>query len=93
MSRSVWKSEHNLSRTLDFELAKEKKIPITTYFRSSVILPYLVGHILHIHNGKKHIPVLITEAMLAHKVGEFVVTRGTFIFKKKGKRVKKKKGQ
>lgn len=93
MSRSFWKSDFNLCNNFDFELSKRKKIPAISYDRASTVLPFIVGRILHLHSGKKLIPLLITEAMIGHKLGEFIPTRGTFIFKKKGKRIRKKKGQ
>lgn len=52
----------------------EKKV-IKVWARSSVIIPEMVGHTFAIHNGKKHVPIYLTEAMVGHRLGEFVPTR------------------
>jgi len=54
--------------------AGDKKI-VKTWFRSSMIIPDFIGHTLAVHNGKKFIPVYITENMVGHKLGEFSPTR------------------
>lgn len=51
------------------------KKPIRTWSRRSTIIPEMVGHTLAVHNGKKFIPVYITENMVGHKLGEFAPTR------------------
>mgnify|MGYP001313711242 CR=1 FL=1 len=53
----------------------KKKETIKTWSRSSIILPNMVGHTLAVYNGKKHIPVYITDQLVGHKLGEFVPTR------------------
>jgi small subunit ribosomal protein S19 len=66
----------------------EKKV-IKTWSRSSTIFPEMVGHTIAVHDGRKHVPVYVTESMVGHKLGEFAPTR-TFRShagdKKKGKR-------
>lgn len=52
----------------------EKKV-IKTWSRRSTILPEFVGHTFAIHNGRKHIPIYVTENMVGHKLGEFALTR------------------
>jgi small subunit ribosomal protein S19 len=52
-----------------------KKRAFKTWSRSSMIYPQLVGHTIGVHNGKKHIPVFVTEDMIGHKLGEFAKTR------------------
>lgn len=52
-----------------------KKFVIKTWSRRSTIYPEFVGHTFAVHNGKKHIPVYITEDMVGHKLGEFAATR------------------
>ena len=52
----------------------DKKL-IKTWSRASTIFPQLVGHTIAVHDGRKHIPVYITEDMIGHKLGEFVPTR------------------
>ena len=54
--------------------ANEKKV-IKTWSRSSTILPSFVGHTLAVHDGRKHVPVYVTEDMVGHKLGEFALTR------------------
>jgi small subunit ribosomal protein S19 len=54
--------------------AGEKKI-IKTWSRRSTILPLMLGHTLAVHDGRKHIPVFVTENMVGHKLGEFAPTR------------------
>lgn len=54
--------------------ANEKKL-VKTWSRASTIFPQLVGHTIAVHDGRKHIPVYITEDMIGHKLGEFVPTR------------------
>jgi small subunit ribosomal protein S19 len=61
-------------RVLDMNAAKEKKV-LKTWSRRSMISPDFVGHTLAVHNGKKFIPVYITENMVGHKLGEFAPTR------------------
>jgi small subunit ribosomal protein S19 len=58
-------------------VAKEKgdRNPIRTWSRRSTIVPEMVGLTFEVHNGKKHIPVFVTEAMVGHKLGEFSPTR------------------
>lgn len=51
------------------------KSTIKTWSRSSTIVPLMVGHTIAIYNGKKHIPIFITEQLVGHKLGEFVPTR------------------
>ena len=51
------------------------KRPIKTWSRRSMVVPDMLGLTLAIHNGRKHVPVLITENMVGHKLGEFVATR------------------
>jgi small subunit ribosomal protein S19 len=52
-----------------------KKEVIKTWSRSSTILPNMIGHTIAIHNGKSHVPIFISDQMVGHKLGEFVLTR------------------
>ena len=54
---------------------KESKVAIKTWARYSVISPEMIGYTLGVHNGKTHVPVLITEEMVGHRLGEFAPTR------------------
>ncbi|MGI6151894.1 MAG: 30S ribosomal protein S19 [Christensenellales bacterium] len=78
MSRSVKKgpfvSERLLGRIIAMNKAGEKKV-IKTWSRSSTIFPDMVGHTIAVHDGRKHVPVYITEEMVGHKLGEFAPTR------------------
>ena len=78
MSRSVKKGpfvqESLLKRIVDMNKKGEKKV-IKTWSRSSTIFPQMVGHTIAVHDGRKHVPVYITEDMVGHKLGEFSVTR------------------
>ena len=48
---------------------------VKTWSRASVIFPEMVGHTIAVHDGRKHVPVFVTEAMVGHKLGEFALTR------------------
>ena len=78
MSRSVKKGPYVeaklLNRIQAMNAANEKKV-IKTWSRASTIFPEFVGHTIAIHDGKKHVPVYITEEMVGHKLGEFAPTR------------------
>ena len=78
MSRSLKKGpivESKLySRIVAMNDAKEKKV-LQTWSRASTIYPEFVGHTIAVHDGKKHVPVYITEDMVGHKLGEFAPTR------------------
>ena len=56
------------------EETKNKK-PIKTWSRRSMIIPEMVGLTISVHNGRQHVPVLISENMVGHKLGEFAITR------------------
>ncbi len=78
MGRSVKKgpfTDNHLEKKMDaLNAANEKKV-VKTWSRRSTILPEFVGHTIAVHNGKKFIPVYITENMVGHKLGEFSPTR------------------
>jgi ribosomal protein S19, bacterial/organelle len=61
-------------RVLEMNKAGEKKI-LKTWSRSSTIFPDFVGHTFAVHDGRKHVPVYVTEDMVGHKLGEFAPTR------------------
>jgi small subunit ribosomal protein S19 len=52
-----------------------QKRPLRTWSRASTVFPEMVGHTIAVHDGRKHVPVFITEAMVGHKLGEFAPTR------------------
>jgi small subunit ribosomal protein S19 len=78
MGRSVKKgffTDSHLQEKVQTQTTKNEKRVIRTWSRRSTILPEFVGHTLAVHNGKKFIPVYITENMVGHKLGEFSPTR------------------
>ncbi len=78
MSRSVKKgpfvSERLLERIVAMNEGGEKRI-VKTWSRASTIFPEMVGHTIAVHDGRKHVPVYVTEEMVGHKLGEFAPTR------------------
>jgi small subunit ribosomal protein S19 len=52
-----------------------QKRPIRTWSRSSTVFPDMVGHTIAVHDGRKHVPIFVTESMVGHKLGEFAPTR------------------
>ncbi len=78
MSRSVKKGpyveERLLNRIIAMNESNEKKV-VKTWSRSSTIYPDMVGHTIAVHDGRKHVPVYVTEDMVGHKLGEFAPTR------------------
>lgn len=78
MSRSVKKGpfvqEKLLQKIEALNAANDKKV-VRTWSRSSTILPAFVGHTIAVHDGRKHVPVYVTEDMVGHKLGEFAPTR------------------
>ncbi|MBL0028607.1 MAG: 30S ribosomal protein S19 [Rhodanobacteraceae bacterium] len=78
MPRSLKKGpfvDLHLAKKVDTAVATSSKRPIKTWSRRSMILPEMVGLTIAIHNGKAHVPVLVNENMVGHKLGEFAVTR------------------
>ena len=63
-----------LKRVIQLNVAGEKKV-LKTWSRASTIFPEFVGHTIAVHDGKKHVPVYVTEDMVGHKLGEFSPTR------------------
>ena len=78
MSRSVKKGpfveEKLLKRVIEMNETGEKRV-LKTWSRSSTIFPEMVGHTIAVHDGRKHVPVYLTEDMVGHKLGEFAPTR------------------
>ena len=78
MARSLKKGplvdDHLLKKVLEAQKSGSKKV-IKTWSRRSTILPEMVGMTLTVHNGKKFIPVFVTENMVGHKLGQFAPTR------------------
>ncbi|HEU4450527.1 MAG TPA: 30S ribosomal protein S19 [Gaiellaceae bacterium] len=78
MSRSSKKGpfvEARLMERIEAMNASGEKRPIRTWSRTSTVFPEMVGHTIAVHNGRSHMPVFVTEAMVGHKLGEFAPTR------------------
>lgn len=82
MTRSVWKGpfvDGYLLKKADTAQGSGRKDVIKTWSRRSTIIPDMVGHTIAVHDGRKHVPVYVTESMVGHKLGEFSPSR-TFKF-------------
>ena len=78
MSRSIKKGPfvaESLMKKIDVLNEKNEKKVVRTWSRSSTIFPDFVGHTIAVHDGRKHVPVYVTEDMVGHKLGEFAPTR------------------
>jgi small subunit ribosomal protein S19 len=78
MGRSLKKGPYadpKLLKRIDEMNARNEKRILKTWSRRSTIFPQMIGHTLAVHDGRKHIPVFITENMVGHKLGEFALTR------------------
>ena len=90
MPRSVKKGpfvDHHLWAKVEQARAEKSRKPIKTWSRRSMIMPEFVGLTIAVHNGRQHLPVLISENMVGHKLGEFAPTR-TYRGHTAGKKVK-----
>ena len=78
MSRSVKKGpyvqESLMKKVQELNASRERRV-IRTWSRASMIVPEMVGHTIAVHDGRKHVPVFITEDMVGHRLGEFAPTR------------------
>nr|ALO63386.1 ribosomal protein S19 [Carteria sp. SAG 8-5] len=78
MPRSIKKgpfvADHLLTKIEKSKAQGQKKV-ITTWSRSSTIIPTMIGFTIAVHNGREHIPVFVTDQMVGHKLGEFAPTR------------------
>ena len=78
MSRSLKKGpfadDHLLKNVLEQNKSNTKNV-IKTWSRRSTIFPEMIGHTIAVHDGRKHVPIYITEDMVGHKLGEFAATR------------------
>jgi len=78
MPRSIKKGpfiDAHLLKKVEKAVEENSRRPIKTWSRRSMIIPHMVGLTVAIHNGRQHVPVLINENMVGHKLGEFAVTR------------------
>ena len=77
MARSLKKGpfiDHHLIKKVEAAGSNTKR-PIKTWSRRSMVMPEMVGFTIAVHNGKNHVPVLVNEQMVGHKLGEFALTR------------------
>ncbi len=78
MARSLKKGpfvdDHLLEKVIEMNKRNQKRV-IRTWSRRSTIIPEMVGHTIAVHDGRKHVPVFVTEATVGHKLGEFAPTR------------------
>jgi small subunit ribosomal protein S19 len=78
MGRSTKKGpyvEERLIRRIERMNEANQKQMIKTWSRTSVVFPEMVGHTIAVHDGRKHVPVFVSESMVGHKLGEFAPTR------------------
>ncbi len=78
MARSIKKGpfiDHHLAKKVADSVETNNKRPIKTWSRRSMILPEMVGLTIAVHNGRQHVPILINDQMIGHKLGEFAQTR------------------
>lgn len=78
MSRSSKKGpfiDHKLLTKVEDLNVSGKKAVIKTWSRASTIIPEMIGHTIGVHDGRRHVPIFITENMVGHKLGEFALTR------------------
>lgn len=78
MPRSVKKGpfiDAHLLKKVDEAVEKNDRRPIKTWSRRSMVVPQMVGLTIAVHNGRQHVPVLVNENMVGHKLGEFAATR------------------
>ena len=92
MPRSLKKGffiDLHLAKKVESAVTTNNKKPIKTWSRRSMITPDFIGHTFAVHDGRKHVPVFVTESMVGHKLGEFAPTRtfkGHIKDDKKGRR-------
>lgn len=78
MARSVRKGPYidlHLAKKVEHAVAQNSKRPIKTWSRRSMVLPEMVGLTIAVYNGRQHVPILVNENMIGHKLGEFALTR------------------
>ncbi|MCK4493521.1 MAG: 30S ribosomal protein S19 [Methylococcales bacterium] len=78
MPRSIKKGpfiDHHLQKKVETAVSSNNRKPIKTWSRRSMVSPDMLGLVISVHNGRQHIPILISENMVGHKLGEFAPTR------------------
>ncbi len=78
MGRSLKKGpfvdDHLLEKIEELNAARQKRV-IRTWSRRSTVIPAMIGHTIAVHDGRRHVPIYLTESMVGHKLGEFAPTR------------------
>jgi small subunit ribosomal protein S19 len=72
--KGPWVEDRLIGRINEMNESGNKR-PLRTWSRASTIFPEMVGHTIAVHDGRKHVPVFVTESMVGHKLGEFAPTR------------------
>jgi small subunit ribosomal protein S19 len=72
--KGPWVEERLMKRIIEMNEKGEKRI-VNTWSRTSTIFPEMVGHTIGVHDGRRHLPVFVSESMVGHKLGEFAPTR------------------
>ena len=72
--KGPWAEERLMRRITQMNEANQKQM-IKTWSRTSTVFPEMVGHTIAVHDGRKHVPVFVSESMVGHKLGEFAPTR------------------
>jgi small subunit ribosomal protein S19 len=74
LKKGPFVDEHLLVKVVEMNKRNEKRV-IKTWSRRSTVIPEMVGHTIAVHDGRKHVPIYVTESMVGHKFGEFAPTR------------------
>ena len=88
LAKGPYVAYHLLNKINKMNKIKKKDV-IKTWSRSSTILPSMIGHTISVYNGRKHVPVFISDSLVGHKLGEFVPTRTFRSHKKTDRKVKR----
>jgi small subunit ribosomal protein S19 len=72
--KGPWVEERLMKRIIQMNESGEKRM-VKTWSRASTVFPEMVGHTIAVHDGRRHVPVFVTESMVGHKLGEFAPTR------------------
>lgn len=74
LSKGPFVDDHLMDKVDELNRKSEKRV-IRTWSRRSTVVPEMIGHTIAVHDGRKHVPVFVTESMVGHKLGEFAPTR------------------
>jgi small subunit ribosomal protein S19 len=74
LKKGPFVDDHLMVKVVEMNKRNEKRV-IKTWSRRSTVIPEMVGHTIAVHDGRKHVPIYVTESMVGHKLGEFAPTR------------------